>query len=39
MPPTGDKYYSGNALATSKGMWAVKLYTNKILQFLAGSAG
>ena len=29
-----------NALATvSKGMWAVKLCTNKILQFLTGGAG
>jgi len=31
---------SPNALvAASKGMWAVKLCTNKILQFLTGGAG
>jgi len=26
-------------VASSKGMWAVKLCTNKILQFLTGGAG
>jgi len=25
-------------VAVGKGMWAVKLYTNKILQFLTGGA-
>jgi len=26
-------------VAVSKGMWAVKLYTNKLLQFLTAGAG
>jgi len=26
-------------IADSKGIWAVKLYSNKILQFLTGGAG